>query len=292
MEALKTTEFKKKALSFSLGAALSTLFFLYRRKSKAESDLVPFIAEQVGGDDEVQNGQIKFSFPRISLTDAIHRSETFQRFMNSRRSVRFFDSKPIPLRIVENCIAAAGTAPSGAHCQPWFFVVVKSPEKKKEIREAVEEEERKNYEVRMGQTWVDEVTHLVSDLHADGVPTKPYLTEAPYIVILMKQKYGLDEYNEKVNHRYAVESVGIAAGMFITALHNSNLATLTSTPMGADAKIRRICGRPAHEKVFLLLPVGYPSKTCTVPYRKPIPPVGTWDPNCLRKNIRDIMSVV
>jgi len=253
---------------------------------------VPFVSEQLGGDEAVINGHIKFNFPRISVKEALRRSEAFHRFLNYRRSVRFFDSKPIPLKIIENCIAAAGTAPSGAHCQPWSFVVVRSPEKKMLIRKAVEAEEQKNYESRMGQTWVSEVNHLVADLHKDGEVQKPYLTEAPYLVILMKQKFGVDQYQEKITHRYVPESVGIAAGMFITALHNSNLATLTSTPMGAEGKIRKICGRPEHEKVFLLLPVGYPTKTCTVPFRKPIPSVGIWDPNCLRKNIRDIMFVV
>jgi len=292
MDALKTVEFKRMVFAFSLGAALSTLFFMKREKSKTEKGLVPFVCEQLGGDEAVKNGQIKFNFPRISVKEALRRSEAFHRFLNYRRSVRFFDTKPVPLKIVENCIAAAGTAPSGAHCQPWSFVVVRSPERKMEIRKAVEEEEQKNYDSRMGQTWVGEVNHLVADLHEDGEVQKPYLTEAPYIVILMKQKFGINQYQENTTHRYAMESVGIAAGMFITALHNANLATLTSTPMGAESKIRKICGRPDHEKVFLLLPVGYPTETCTVPFRKPIQPVGTGDVNCLRKNIRDIMFVV
>lgn len=283
---------KSIPMAFSLGVMLTAFFFRFLQSFKGEKDLVPFVCRQVGVKDSITSGHIKFDHPRMSVGECLRRSETFHRFMNYRRSVRFFDPAPIPLEILVNCVAAAGTAPSGAHCQPWFFVVVRSPEKKMEIRKAVEEEERKNYASRMGQTWVDEVTHLVDDLHDGADPIKPYLTEAPYIVILMKLKFGIDQHKERIIHRYAVESVGIAAGMFITALHNANLATLTSTPMGAESKIRNICGRPAHEKVFLLLPVGYPSKTCTVPYRKEIQPAGAWDEHCLRKNIRDIMSVV
>lgn len=282
---------KSKAIAFLLGLLVSGFYFIFLTSSR-DKDLVPFVSRQLSGDDTTTSGHVKFEHPRIPIRESLRRSETFHRFLNCRRSVRFFDPAPYPLKVLINCIAAAGTAPSGAYCQPWFFVVVRSPEKKMEIRKAVEEEERKNYASRMGQTWVDEVTHLVNDLHEGTDPIKPYLTEAPFLVILMKQKFGIDQYKQRIIHRYPLESVGIAAGMFIAAVHNANLATLTSTPMGAEAKIRKICGRPDHEKVFLLLPVGYPSKTCTVPYRKEIQPPGTSDEHCLRKNIRDIMRVV
>jgi len=284
---------KSVATAFTVGVTVSAALLIFIMKGfKSEKELVPFISRQVGSDENTTSGHVKFQHPRLPHSECLRRSEAFHRLMNCRRSIRFFDPEPYPLKIVMNCIAAAGTAPSGAHCQPWFFVVVRSAEKKAAIRAAVEEEEKKNYESRMGQTWVDEVTHIVSDLHEGEAPIKPYLTEAPYLVILMKQKFGIDQYKERIIHRYAMESVGIAAGMFIAAIHNANLATLTSTPMGAEAKIRKICGRPDHEKVFLLLPVGYPSKDCTVPYRKEIQPPGKWDEHALRKNLRDIMTVV
>lgn len=172
-------------------------------------------------------------------------------------------------------------SPSGAHCQPWTFVVVQSAELKHKIRLAVEAEEQRNYDRRMRRTWVADVNPLVDNLHsADGGVTKPYLDDAPFLIIVMKQVrapgsgcdgaacdsalfahpmvqvHGVDAAGNRVEHYYPAESCGIAVGMLVTALHNANLSTLTSTPMGAERAIRELCGRPDNEKVFLLLPVG------------------------------------
>ena len=149
--------------------------------------------------------------------------------------------------------------------------MVKSKDIKRQIRIEVEKEEQINYERRMKKTWVNDVTSIVSNLHGTDTKSgdiikKPYLTEAPYLVIVMLQKYG--NYNGKrYEHYYPKESVGIACGILIAALHNCGLTTLTSTPMGAEKGIRDICKRPESEKVYLLMPVGYPANNATVPYR-------------------------
>jgi len=204
---------------------------------------------------------------RLSPEDERARSKAFYELMASRRSLRFFSSDPVDDTVLGNVIATAGTAPSGAHKQPWVFGVVRDPATKMEIRKLVEAEEMINYERRMKKSWVKDVDHLVNDLHADGAPTKPYLTEAPALIVVFKETHGVDEFGERVEHYYVEESVGIAVGFLMTALHNVGLATLTSTPMGAESKIRELLGRGTHEKVFLLLPVGYPAPDATVPYR-------------------------
>lgn len=209
-----------------------------------------------------------------------------------------------------SCIAAAGTAPSGAHCQPWRFIVVSNPTAKHAIREAVEAQEQINYDKRMSRDWVDEVTPLISQLHsADGGVVKPYLDIAPYLIVVMKQvprctpllhclvgaarrslpllhhsqNYGIGPNGERIEHRYPVESVGLAVGLLLAALHNANLVTLTSTPLGCGQQICDILQRPSNEKVFLLLPVGLPAAKAMVPFRTP---------NTQRKPLRDIAVVV
>lgn len=177
----------------------------------------------------------------------------------------------------------AGTSPSGAHCQPWTFVLVATAAVKHGIRLAVEAEEQLNYERRMRKSWVKDVSHLVSRLHDGATITKPYLDEAPFLIVVMKQAHGVDAEGNRVDHYYPTESCGIAVGMLVAALHSASLVTLTSTPMGAEKKIRALCGRPANERVFLLLPVGFPAKGATVPYR---------DQATMRKPASEVMVVV
>jgi iodotyrosine deiodinase len=192
----------------------------------------------------------------------------------------------VPLDIIQQCIRVAGTAPSGAHCQPWTFVIVTDPAAKAAIRAAVEKEEQVNYDRRMRQSWVEDVQGLVGALHtgdkAERV-VKPYLTEAPALVVVMKQAHGVDECGEKVPHYYVEQSVGLAVGMFLAALTNIGLFSLTSTPMGAEGAIRDACGRPQHEKVFLLMPVGWPAENASVPYRSE---------DTLRKPLEEVAVVV
>ena len=233
-----------------------------------------------------QPEQVPFVWERLPFDVAQDRADNFYRLMQTRRTVRFFDSKNIPpLQLIQTCIATAGTAPSGAHQQPWTFCVVQNIEIKQQIRELVEQEEQLNYEKRMSETWKDHLKPIMSGLHKDNATiTKPYLTDAPYIIVTMKQvDGGMDATTHKpIKHYYAEKSCGIAAGMLCAALHNANLATLCSTPMHAEEAVRQLLNRPSNERVFLLMPIGYPSEDCTVPYR---------DKLALRKPIDDIMKV-
>eukprot|EP00931_Biecheleriopsis_adriatica_P072901 TRINITY_DN47282_c0_g1_i1.p1 TRINITY_DN47282_c0_g1~~TRINITY_DN47282_c0_g1_i1.p1 ORF type:complete len:298 (-),score=46.94 TRINITY_DN47282_c0_g1_i1:118-1011(-) len=214
---------------------------------------------------------------RLSSTAMKERAQEFLSLMNTRRTMRFYSPDPIPAGVLEACVATAGTAPSGAHHQPWFFALVHKADVKKQIRELVEAEEKVNYERRMRKSWVNDLSHMTGAdadkrLRSDDgeAPLKPYLTEAPAIIALFKQNHCFDADGNKVDNYYVTESCGIAAGMLIAALHNVGLATLTSTPMGAEAKIREILGRPDNEKLFLLMPVGYPAADATVPFRTPL----------------------
>lgn len=225
-----------------------------------------------------------FEMERLPARAQLDRARLYREFMDMRRSVRFFSPERVDRAVVEECIRCAGTAPSGAHTQPWRFVLVQTPSVKAAVRAAVEAEEQINYDRRMKKTWVRDVNTLVSQVHADGAVRKPYLEVAPYLIVVMKVTHEIDAEGKRVGDvYYPVESTGIATGMLISALHNANLVTLTSTPMGAETTIRRILGRPDNEKVFVLMPVGYPAKDATVPYR---------DAAAWRKPLADIMPVV
>ena len=229
-----------------------------------------------------------FAVTRMHPDDMQARNANFLAVMSQRRSLRFYSPDPVPLHLIQQCVEVAGTAPSGAHCQPWTFVVVTDPAVKAGIRAAVEAEEQLNYDRRMRKSWVSDVEKLVTGLHGVGsdgqhVVTKPYLTEAPALVIVMKQTHGVDASGGNIDHYYVEQSVGLAVGMFLAALTNVGLYTLTSTPMGAEGAIRKLCGRPEHEKVFLLMPVGWPSPDATVPHRTP---------STLRKPVEEVMVVV
>jgi len=225
--------------------------------------------------------QARLESERLPPAVMRERAQAFLDLMSTRRTMRFYSRDEPPPGVLEACIAAAGTSPSGAHHQPWFFAVVRNPDFKGQIRELVEEEERINYERRMRKSWVDDLSSMTG-AHADArllagggnggaaAPVKPYLTEAPAVIALFKQTHGVDHQGKRVDNYYVNESCGIAAGVLIAALHNVGLATLTSTPMGAEVKIRELLGRPDTEKLFLLLPVGYPAEDATVPYRVPL----------------------
>lgn len=200
---------------------------------------------------------VLYQRPEISENELIKNAEEFYQQMNSRRTVREFDTRNIPLEVLENLIRTAGTAPSGAHKQPWTFCVISNPEIKKQIRQAAEEEEKISYSHRMPENWKNDLKPLGTDWE------KPFLEEAPYLIVVFKQSYGV-EYGKKVQHYYVSESVGIACGFLIAAIHQAGLVTVTHTPSPMNF-LSKILNRPANEKPFLLLPIGYPKKNTYVP---------------------------
>jgi iodotyrosine deiodinase len=200
------------------------------------------------------------------------RAARFYELMAQRRSVRAFSDRPVPRELIEDAIRTAGTAPSGANMQPWQFVAVDDPDLKQDIREGVEEEEKKTYEERMPDEWREALAPLGTDWQ------KPYLTTVPWIVVCFAKPYGFDENGEKQTHYYVQESVGIACGLFITALHHMGLATLTHTPAPMNF-LRDILDRPEHERPYILFPVGYPAEGATVPDidKKPLDEIVQWN---------------
>lgn len=188
----------------------------------------------------------------------------FYQLMSKRRSVRDFSDQPVPASVLEDAILAAGTAPSGANMQPWHFVVVQDPEVKQKIREAAEIEERELYENRASEEWLDALAPLGTDAN------KPFLETAPALIAIFLKKVTIDEQGEKHKNYYTSESVGIATGVLITALHNAGLATLTHTPSPMKF-LSQILERPSHERPFLLLVTGYPAAGTLVPDIKRLP---------------------
>ena len=186
------------------------------------------------------------------------RSFSFRTDMQRRRSVRSFSSRPVPHEIIEDCLLTAGSAPSGANMQPWHFVVVNNPEKKKQIREAAEKEEYKFYHGSAGQQWLSALSHLGTDYQ------KPFLETAPYLIVIFGLSYDISPDGQKVKHYYVRESVGIATGFLIAAIHNSGLVTLPYTPARMGF-LNNILGRPENERPFLVLVVGYPDEQTMVP---------------------------
>ena len=188
----------------------------------------------------------------------------FYQLMSKRRSVRDFSNKPVPASVLEDAILAAGTAPSGANMQPWHFVVVQDQEIKQKIREAAEIEERELYENRASEEWLDALAPLGTDAN------KPFLETAPALIAIFLKKVTIDDNGDKHKNYYTSESVGIATGVLITALHNAGLATLTHTPSPMKF-LSQILERPSHERPFLLLVTGYPSGGTRVPDIKRLP---------------------
>jgi len=186
------------------------------------------------------------------------RAASFYEDLRRRRSVRHFSGRPVPREVIEDCLRAAGTAPSGANMQPWTFVVVSDPEVKRRIREAAEKAEREFYRRRAPEQWLHDVAPLGTG------EDKPFLETAPYLIAIFAQRHRVDPDGRKVSHYYVTESVGIATGILITALHNAGLASLTYTPSPMGF-LNDILGRPASERPFLILVVGYPADDAAVP---------------------------
>jgi len=200
-----------------------------------------------------------------SETEMKNRAFTYFEWLNKRRSVRDFSDKQVPIEVIENIIKAASTAPSGANKQPWTFCVVESADIKKKIREAAEEEERKSYDERMSDEWLEDLKHLGTNAE------KPFLETAPYLIIAFKRPYEIDKEGKKHQNYYVNESAGLACGFLISAIHNAGLVTLTHTPSPMRF-LEKILDRPENERAFLLLPVGYEAEKAYVPdiHRKPL----------------------
>ncbi|MBK9036761.1 MAG: nitroreductase family protein [Myxococcales bacterium] len=204
-------------------------------------------------------------FERLPPTEMTARARTYADAMVRRRTVRDFSTEPIPDEVLLDAVRAAASAPSGAHQQPWTFVIVTDAETKRQIREAAEVEERKSWGGRMSEEWRTALAPLGVDEH------KPHLTDAPALIVVFAQPWGVDADGARVKHYYVDESVGIAVGMLLSALHLAGLATLTHTPSPMGF-LREVLGRPAHERAFVVIPVGYPAAGAQVPdlHRKPL----------------------
>ena len=202
---------------------------------------------------------VAYNDERRSPEEMQQAARVFFDLMSSRRSIRTFSSDPVPRELIDLAVRTAGSAPSGAHQQPWTFVVVGDQEVKQKIRLAAEEEERTNYlEGRMPDDWKEEIARLGTSWQ------KPYLETAPWLVVLFEQRFGIDTDGIRCKHYYVKESVGIAAGLFIAALHNMGLATLTHTP-SPMAFLSKLLERPDNERPFVLFPIGYPADGSVVP---------------------------
>ncbi|XP_060908293.1 iodotyrosine deiodinase [Labrus mixtus] len=209
---------------------------------------------------------VPYSPPSYPEEMMLQRSEEFYTLLNQRRSVRFISPEPVPREVIDNVIRTAGTAPSGAHTEPWTFVVVSDPEMKHKIRQVVEEEEEVNYRQRMGDKWVNDLAKFKTNW------IKDYLDVAPYLVLIFKQTYGILPNGKKRTHYYNEISVSISCGILLAALQNVGLVTVTSTPLNCGPQLRVLLKRPVNEKLLMLLPVGYPAADATVPdlKRKPL----------------------
>jgi nitroreductase len=199
------------------------------------------------------------------------RARDFYQELKRRRTVRDFSDRPVPRQVIEACLSAAGTAPSGANMQPWHFVAVSDPQIKARIRAAAEAEERAFYQGRASDEWLEALAHLGTD--AD----KPFLETAPFLIVVFQQNYGLDAEGRRVKHYYVQESAGIATGFLIAALHHAGLATLTHTPSPMKF-LREVLGRPVNERATIILVTGYPAADAKVPAitKKPIDEIATF----------------
>lgn len=199
------------------------------------------------------------------------RAHGFLELMRKRRTVRDFASRPVPRALIEDAVMTAASAPSGANQQPWTFVCISDASVKAKVRKAAEEEERAFYEGRAGDEWLAALAPLGTDWR------KPFLETAPWLIACFGQRYGIDPEGRRIKHYYVPESVGIAIGFLIAALHNAGLATLTHTPSPMGF-LNEICGRPVHEKAYVLLVAGYPAEGCMVPKigKKSLEEVSVW----------------
>ncbi|XP_056631457.1 iodotyrosine deiodinase 1 [Diorhabda sublineata] len=209
---------------------------------------------------------IQLKFEKLPVETSIKKSQEFFSLMDKRRTVRHFSNEPVPIEIIHNIIRTAGTAPSGAHTEPWTYVVVGSQEIKQQIREIVENEEETNYKKRMGKVWTTDLKPLKTNW------LKQYLTDAPYLILVFKQLYSFKDDGKKKLHYYNEQSVSLASGILLAAIHYAGLVSLTSTPLNCGPALRALLQRPSSEKLTLLIPVGYPADDCLVPdlKRKPL----------------------
>ncbi len=214
---------------------------------------------------------IDLDFHQVDRREQLSRAQEFLALLNSRRTVREYSTEPVPFELIEKAIQTAGTAPSGANLQPWRFVVVKDKDVKRQIREAAEKEEFESYHHRMSEKWLRRLAPLGTDEH------KPFLEIAPYLIIVFRITT-ITEDGETEPTYYSQESVGIAVGMLLAALHNAGLATLTHTPSPMKF-LQEILGRPKNEVPFVLIPVGFPANNAKVP-------------NIKRKPLDEIMQVI
>lgn len=198
------------------------------------------------------------AYRELPAVEMQRRAASLHAEMKTRRTVRDFSDRPIPEGVIENCLRTAATAPNGANMQPWHFVVVQDAAVKRQIREEAETEEREFYERRASDEWLEALAPLGTDA------SKPFLETAPALIVVFAQSYGLGADDRKIKHYYVQESVGIATGMLITAVHHAGLVSLTHTPSPMNF-LNEICSRPENERPFLILVVGYPAENARVP---------------------------
>ncbi len=213
---------------------------------------------------------IDLNFEFQSEEKMLENSHDFYKKMDKRRSVREFSNKKVPQEIIENIVMTASSAPSGAHKQPWSFCAVSNPELKHKIRIAAEEEEYKSYNGRMSEEWLKDLEPFETDYN------KPFIDIAPWIIVVFKKPFDLVN-NEKKKNYYISESVGIAVGFLLSAIHNAGLVALTHTPSPMNF-LEKVLNRPENEKAFLLIPIGYPTENASVPHLK-------------RKSIEQVLSI-
>ena len=221
---------------------------------------------------KVINGfpHIHFNHESFDENEMIERSQSYFEWMNQRRTIRDISNRPVPKQVIEKLVMTASSAPSGAHKQPWTFCLVSDTKIKSKIRVAAEKEEYQSYNSRMSQEWLDDLKAFGTDWH------KPFLEQAPWLIIVFKKVYDLDNGKKRTNY-YVNESVGIACGLLIAAIHQAGLVALTHTPSPMNF-LSEVLKRPENERPFLLVPVGYPDEEAYVPdlKRKPLEEVAVF----------------
>ncbi|MDQ2784177.1 MAG: nitroreductase family protein [Chloroflexota bacterium] len=216
----------------------------------------------VAEEEDASYEPVPLDFQRMPVAESLARSRAFLDTMRTRRSVRMFSTDPVPYELIENAVAAAGSAPSGANCQPWTFAVVADPALKQRLRDAAEDEEHDFYDHHISDEWRAALAPLGTDFR------KAHLTEAPYTVVVFGHAYGLaqmpDGTERQFKHYYMPESVGIAVGFFLASITHAGLVALTHTP-SPMAFLAETLGRPRNERAYVVIPVGYPAAHATVP---------------------------
>lgn len=214
---------------------------------------------------------LSYKRPPVTGSDLLKRSLDFYQHMEERRTVRDFSDRPIPKEVIDNLVRTASTAPSGAHKQPWTFCVVSNPEIKKQIRIEAEKEEHESYHGRMSEEWLQDLRPLQTDWH------KPFLETAPYLIVVFKKAYDFSEESEKKTNYYVAESVGLACGFLLAAIHHAGLVALTHTPSPMNF-LAKVLNRPENERPFVLIPVGHAAEQTYVPdlKRKPLEQVAVY----------------